>query len=108
MRLNLGRAALLHLIDLLQTRMHKLEVYYSISSTESLTPSPPPPEQAITQPAQSATPLWRKSISPLSMNIDPNECRVPAPPQQQQEEEEAEEEEEIQYRRHQGPAADVY
>jgi len=82
--------------------MHKLEVYYSISSTESLTPSPPPPEQAITQPAQSATPLWRKSISPLSMNIDPNERRVPAPPpppQQQQEEEEAEEEE-IQYRRH--------
>ena len=48
----------------------------STSSTES--PSPSLLEQVATQPAQPITPLWRKSLSPLSSYVDPDERRVPA------------------------------
>jgi hypothetical protein len=51
----------------------------SISSTSLIESSSPPPlDQA--QPAQPVTPLWKKSLSPLSSYIDPDEHRVPAPP----------------------------
>ncbi len=45
----------------------------SASSTKSPSPSPPPPEQATTQPAQPIIPPWRKSISPLSSYVDPDD-----------------------------------
>jgi hypothetical protein len=53
----------------------------STSSTESLSPSS-------RDPAQPATPLWKKSLSLLSSYIDPDEHRVPAPQEEEEEEEE--------------------
>ena len=54
----------------------------STSSTESLSPSLP--EQAATQPAQPTTPLWKKSLSPISSYVDPDEHRVPTTLQEEE------------------------